>query len=590
MQSPLPETSFTAMHFDDRLATVLRHRAAGDRAARTQFRQLLDLLGSKPRPREGERDESLLAAAWLRLGALGEAIPADERAAMIRDPGLRFRSAELAAHLAEDEPEVAAAALARADLSQEDWDALIPRLPVRARGFLRLRRDLPDSTIETLERLGIYDRGLPVPDRTDVAADAPILMPKPASSAVEEPSSRTLEPAPEPANDVLTEDEMLPDTADETAIGALVKRIEEFRKARSDNSDTADSPRLPLGEQVADGRAPLEAFAFTADASGKIEWSDREVAPMMIGMILDKSVAGTALRYRQPIQKRLMTLHGAPTIAGEWVVDARPRFTKPDGRFFGYAGMFRRANPADGTSNEEQDSSEADRLRQLLHELRTPVNAIQGFSEVIQQQLFGPTPHEYRALAANIAGDSARMLAGFDELDRLARLETGALDMTAGQCDFGTIVQQQLMQLQSVLKPRAASFEYTLSETPPVALDAQEAEALAWRLLATLVGTIGAGENVQIELAEQDEAARLCCELPASLVSETDIFAATGKPQGGAISAGMFGAGFSLRLARAEARAAGGDLTRVDDWLLLTLPLLTAPLPEPSHTGSDNAA
>ncbi|MDN3645768.1 HAMP domain-containing histidine kinase [Pontixanthobacter aestiaquae] len=574
------------MHFDDRLATVLRHRAAGERAARTQFRQLLDLLGSKPKPRDGERDESLLAAAWLRLGALGEAIPADERAAMIRDPGLRFRSAELAAHLAEDEPEVAAAALGRADLTQDDWDALVPRLPVRARGFLRLRRDLPEATKNTLERLGIHDRGLPVPDKGNDVAEEPRAEATPAPP----PAEKTPLPAPEPANDVLAQEEALRDSADETAIGALVKRIEEFRKARSDHRETADAPRLPLGEKIESGHAALQAFAFTADSTGKVEWADREVAPMMIGMILDKHVAGTALRYRQPIQKRQMTLYGAPLIAGEWVVDARPRFTKPDGRFFGYAGMFRRADQTDNSGEEQQESSEADHLRQLLHELRTPVNAIQGFSEVIQQQLFGPTPHEYRALAANIAGDSARMLAGFDELDRLARLETGALDMTAGQCDLGTIVGQQLMQLQGVLKPRTASFEPTLSEMPPVALDAQEAEALAWRLLATLVGTIGAGENIQIELAEQDGAARLCCELPVSLVSETDIFAATGKPQGGAISAGMFGAGFSLRLARAEARAAGGDLTRVDDWLLLTLPLLTAPLAEPSHTGSDNAA
>ncbi|RYD92186.1 MAG: hypothetical protein EOP61_26040, partial [Sphingomonadales bacterium] len=58
------------MHFDDRLATVLRHRAAGERAAKTQFRQLLDLLGN----RRAARDESMLAAAWLRLAALGEAI------------------------------------------------------------------------------------------------------------------------------------------------------------------------------------------------------------------------------------------------------------------------------------------------------------------------------------------------------------------------------------------------------------------------------------------------------------------------------------------------------------------------------------
>ena len=51
------------MHFDDRLATVLRHRATGERAAKTQFRQLLDLLGERPQA----GDPALKAAAYLRL-------------------------------------------------------------------------------------------------------------------------------------------------------------------------------------------------------------------------------------------------------------------------------------------------------------------------------------------------------------------------------------------------------------------------------------------------------------------------------------------------------------------------------------------
>ena len=108
------------MFFDDRLATVLRHRATSERGARTQFRQLLDLLGST----KYGRDESLLAAAWLRLGALGEQIPAAERAAMIRERGWRFRNPQLAEHLAEDEPEVVSAALSRADLRADEWTAL----------------------------------------------------------------------------------------------------------------------------------------------------------------------------------------------------------------------------------------------------------------------------------------------------------------------------------------------------------------------------------------------------------------------------------------------------------------------------------
>ena len=151
------------MLFDDRLATVLRHRAAGERAARTQFRQLLDLLGSRSTARsdgdgKGRRDQQLLASAWLRLGALGEMLPAKERAGMIRDPGLRFRNPELALHLAEDEPDVAIAALARAELSDEEWQGLIPRLPIRARGFLRLRRDMPVGAARLLDRLGIHDK------------------------------------------------------------------------------------------------------------------------------------------------------------------------------------------------------------------------------------------------------------------------------------------------------------------------------------------------------------------------------------------------------------------------------------------------
>ena len=53
------------------------------------------------------------------------------------------------------------------------------------------------------------------------------------------------------------------------------------------------------------------------------------------------------------------------------------------------------------------------------------------------------------------------------------------------------------------------------------------------------------------------------------------LFARSDKPVAGIVSAGTFGSGFTLRLARSEARAAGGMLERVDDALMLELPLLT---------------
>jgi ribosome silencing factor RsfS/YbeB/iojap len=236
------------------------------------------------------------------------------------------------------------------------------------------------------------------------------------------------------------------------------------------------------------------------------------------------------------------------------------------------------------------EAREADRIRQLLHELRTPVTAVQGYAEVIQQQLFGPAPHEYRALAAAIAADAAHILAGFEELDRLARLETGALGIEPGEADLAALAQRILDQIAPVLETRSAGIK--LDTAPHASLlvpcDAEDAETLMWRLLASIGAACGEGEQLAAQLAPvigQGRAlARLACTLPAELAREEDLFAATIRPARGTINAGLFGAGFALRLARAEARAAGGTLLREGDALVLTLPLLTGSdaLPSPA--------
>lgn len=563
------------MFFDDRLATVLRHRAVGENAARTQFRQLLDLLGN----RKYGRDESLIAAAWLRLGALGEMIPAADRARMVAERGWRFRSPELAAHLAEDEPAVAAAALARANLTEEDWEVLIPRLPVRARGFLRLRRDLPEGAEVILDRLGVRDRALPQPEPLELELDeevAPpaVAEPRPQS---EPPASEAPIPAPVAGN-----------VEQKNEISALVERIARFRREREAAPETSSeyAPLLPLEEAPARTEPTIPGFAFAADATGRIEWAESRVAPMVIGKRLvtprrlgDESAPGPLARAfarQQVIDHATIILEGAPAICGEWLVDAHPRFARSSGRFHGYVGRFRRPAPVD--SPEQRRIREADRIRQLLHELRTPVNAMQGFAEVIQQQLFGPAPNEYRALAANIAGDAARILAGFDELERLAKLESGALSPIEGESDLAPIVRTMVAQLEQVLAPRMATLDLESGADGPllVALEQEEAEALAWRLLATLAGACSAGEVLLIGLAGEKGSAKLDCGLPAQLIAEDDIFSARVQPASGGLSSGLFGAGFSLRLARAEARAAGGDLVQEEDRVRLTLPLLAA--------------
>ena len=589
------------MFFDDRLATVLRQRANGEANLRTQYRQLLDLLGKDRKDGRGG-DTSLMAAAWMRMEALGEAIPPHDRARMIREPGWRFRSPDLAVHLADAEPEVAAAALARAELSAEDWNALIPRVPVRARGFLRLRRDLPLDVEALLARLGVHDRGLPAPEQASASLDPVTLHP----TEVEAPPA-LLRPvaAPIPLRRTAALASIKPsasrdrDETGRTEISALVERIAQFRRERGDAPpDLERSPRLPLGELPERSSRAFTSFGFAADTGGRIAWATADVAPMVVGTrlfaassaTLDASSLARAFSRRQPIARETVSLEGAPAIAGKWTVDADPRFSE-EGHFTGYFGRFRRVSDA-ASAPSSSEAREADRIRQLLHELRTPVTAVQGYAEVIQQQLFGPAPHEYRALAAAIAADAARILAGFEELDRLARLETGVMTIEPGEADLTALVRRTSAQIGSALDAQDAGLSLAFAEasTLLIAIDHEDAEALVWRLLASLASACAPGERIAVSLdpliGPRGPISRLVCGLPARLADEEQLFAATIRTSGSAINAGLFGTGFSLRLARAEARAAGGDLKRDGSALVLTLPLVSEGAVMPSALGS----
>ncbi|MBB3033142.1 sensor histidine kinase [Alteriqipengyuania lutimaris] len=612
------------MQFDDRLATVLRHKASASGGARTQYRQLLDLLG---RPHEG-RDPSLVAAARLRLESLADVISVRERAEIIREQGRRLHDPVLVAQFAEAEPDIASATLSTARLTEADWLRLIPELPVRARGFLRLRRDLPDKVDALLERLGVLDRALPLPPHPEPLVEkAPQSDPPPQEAREDDKDivdgeftevdpSEASEPEPVPPYateyprvDAAAAVAAAARTADtdkpagksardasggsgaepQGEIAALRERIDAFQRAREarqhmpqrEEASDAAAPTLPFSDSST-GPQELTGFGFSTDTAGVIDWADSFAAARVVYLslpsVLPEEYAG-AIERQQPLRGVPVVLEGGPAIAGEWVLDAQPRFSSPDGRFLGFAGGMRRALEA------EEPGNQSDRLRQLLHELRTPVNAIQGFAEVIQQQVVGPVPHDYRALAAGIAGDSARMLAGFDDLERLSRLESGQLRPKGGDADLAAIFRQHLGQLVPLLQPRNAGFVATLGGTCRVDLSRAEAELLSWRILATLGSAAAPSEKLALTLDHEGSNAQFVADLPASLNGSEDIFAARGKPLSVAISAGPFGPGFALRLARAEARAIGGSLRRENRRLILTLPALTAS--EPAFTQGD---
>lgn len=575
------------MIVDDRLETVLRTNVAGKTAARTQLRQLVDLLGAVPLSEWTARH----AAALQRVESLAAMLDDEGSAAVLRS--VRHRSAVLVYHFAQGGPRTASAAIAAADLPDEDWLALIPRLPTQARGFLRHRSDLGEDVRKLLSRLGVNDFLLP---RPDVAEDiAEIALPDEDSSLPPvAPETELTAPEPNTPEPAVVAAGSLP----EDGIGAIVRRIEAFRRRREERQSapvapgtTGLAPRLPFDEERAAARRQAAMVDLRTDAAGIVVQAGIDPAGMLIGSTVfsaasdapvrcDEAMA-RAFRRRQPVSAGRIEIEGAEDVAGSWQADGTPCFARSGGQFTGYLMRLRRPLAlVDGKATEASErASEADRLRQLLHELRTPINAIQGFAEVIQQQVFGATPHQYRAMAASIAADAAVMLAGFEEVERLVKLESRALEMEGGHSDASAILARLVEQVSPVLSARNVRLTVAM---PPHAVDVgmaeDELERSIWRVLSVIAASVAPAERLSLGLEADGATREMWFTLPASLQAQDDtaLFAPEASASGGSFAASaMLGNGFALRLARAEFEASGGALRREGNRILVELPRLT---------------
>ena len=134
-----------------------------------------------------------------------------------------------------------------------------------------------------------------------------------------------------------------------------------------------------------------------------------------------------------------------------------------------------------------------------------------------------------------------------------AGLVTSKLELSSDGCNFRLIVESTLRRLEGITRPRSAHLRLlTSGERFTVALGRDDSALLAWRLLAVLAGALSPGEVVELALRGSGDAIELEAELPISLAGEEDIFATAPRGEVPSVTAGMFGTGFTLRLARAE--------------------------------------
>ena len=573
------------MRFDDRLETTLRQTDDEGVGLSAKWQQLVDILAQNL----VDFNPESVASGLLKVRQFMDVVPADIREQCVRALAGRLQSVPLLLLLSGDVPVVASAAIAGARLSDQDWADIVPQLSTRARGFLRSRRDLGPLTLRALMLWSSADFVLS--DDTPKGGVAAAVPPNMQIREIVERIERLrLErensdfPIVEPSTVTAMPEASVPDTfaadariLDEAATDQALPDFEALHLARPD----------PLELDI----NPIDEIRFEADEYGTICWVEGAPLGAIVGVDIAEpafddgpgpdAYGAAAFRQKMPLENARMRLCGAPAIAGDWRINAAPFFDGVSGRFNGYRGILRRPNLSEVALIPEGHTSEAEHIQQLLHELRAPLGAIIGFSEIIEQQLFGPVTEDYRILAGNILHDAERLLSGFDDLSTAATIETGTYLAEEGVTECDWLSEKLAERLHGLTDLLQVTLNLVHSHpVRPFAIDHQVAERLFSRLLSAVIIGCEPGEVLDGRFRTEpglNAINRFVLTLPNKLLDmqESELFGSGPGSIDDNNQAPLLGLGFSLRLVRSLARNVGGDLRFYNQALIVSVPAVS---------------
>jgi signal transduction histidine kinase len=346
----------------------------------------------------------------------------------------------------------------------------------------------------------------------------------------------------------------------------VVQRIERRRRTRSIMQRGGFTPRPQVSPAL---------FRWECGPGGEIAWVDGAPRGALIGRSLSRAHSGEgdrvdpdvvrAFMVRAPFRDAGLSVAGDGLVSGRWKISGVPAFDPADGRFRGYRGVaLREQEERQEVEEVAQALADPDSLRELVHEIKTPLNAIIGFAEIIEGQYLGPAGRRYRERAQEIVRQARLLLTAIDDLDFAAKVHSSSAGAQE-RVNLGELVERMMPALKELAGAREVEVE--ASRAPREASAATEpelADRLIFRMCSALVEQADARERLRLDIERAGDCWRLSMTRPARLsgIPDEELFGTEAD----------FEHGFSLRLVRGLGRIAGADLEATKGTISLLFP------------------
>jgi signal transduction histidine kinase len=144
--------------------------------------------------------------------------------------------------------------------------------------------------------------------------------------------------------------------------------------------------------------------------------------------------------------------------------------------------------------------SKSDFLANMSHELRTPLNSVIGFSEVLQDMMFGPLNKKQEEYVENILNSGRHLLSLINDILDLSKVESGKMELELTEFSLRNVVDASLTVLREKALKGGISLKTNITPEVDVRIvaDERKLKQIMFNLVSNGVKFTPAGGTVEV--------------------------------------------------------------------------------------------
>ncbi len=152
---------------------------------------------------------------------------------------------------------------------------------------------------------------------------------------------------------------------------------------------------------------------------------------------------------------------------------------------------------------EAANTAKSEFLASMSHELRSPLNTIMGYTQLLAEETAGPLTEKQRRFVGHIGKDSQHLLNLINDILDLSKIEAGALELHKELCDLQSLLTDALGMARPLADERGVRLEHEPQLETEIWGDPLRTKQVLLNLLSNAVKFTPAGGTVTVLASQQ---------------------------------------------------------------------------------------